>query len=113
MNIQMLKEPKAKLGDIYQLGRHRLMCGDSTSIEDVEKLLNGSKMNMLFTDPPYGYNYQSHRRTKSERFDVLKNDDKILDFMKVTQNYIKGFVFLCTTWKVLEKWLSLFNAETD
>nr|DAY48651.1 MAG TPA: adenine specific DNA methyltransferase [Caudoviricetes sp.] len=107
--IEPPKEPKAKLGDIYQLGRHRLMCGDSTSIEDVEKLLTGNKMDMLFTDPPYGYNYQSNMRIKSEKFDVLENDDKILDFMKVTQNYIKGFVFVCTTWKVLGKWLSLFN----
>lgn len=83
------------------------MCGDSTRIDDVEKLLNGNKMNMLFTDPPYGYNYQSNMRMK--KFDILENDDKILDFMKVTYNYIKGFVFICTTWKVLEKWLSLFN----
>ena len=49
-------EPKAKLGDIYQLGRHRLMCGDSTSITDVEKLMNGEKADMVFTDPPYGIN---------------------------------------------------------
>ncbi len=52
--VEPPKEPKAKLGDIYQLGRHRLMCGDSTSIEDVEKLLNGNKIDMVLTDPPYG-----------------------------------------------------------
>lgn len=46
-------EPKAKLGDIYQLGNHRLMCGSSTNIEDVEKLLNGTTARMLFTSPPY------------------------------------------------------------
>ena len=50
------EEPKAKLGDIYQLGNHRLMCGDSTSEEDVEKLLDGNKIDMLYTDPPYGMN---------------------------------------------------------
>ena len=50
------EEPKAKLGDIYQLGNHRLMCGDSTSITDVEKLMNGNKADMVFTDPPYGMN---------------------------------------------------------
>lgn len=50
------EEPKAKLGDIYQLGNHRLMCGDSTSEEDVEKLMNGVKADMVFTDPPYGMN---------------------------------------------------------
>lgn len=46
-------EAKAKLGDIYQLGNHRLMCGSSTNIEDVEKLMNGNTAKMLFTSPPY------------------------------------------------------------
>ena len=46
-------EPKSKLGEIYQLGEHRLMCGDSTSSEDVAKLMNGQKADMVFTDPPY------------------------------------------------------------
>lgn len=46
-------EPKAKLGDIYQLGRHRLMCGDSTSAENVARLMGGQKADMVFTDPPY------------------------------------------------------------
>ena len=50
------EEPKAKLGDIYQLGNHRLMCGDSTKEEDVAKLMNGVKADMVFTDPPYGIN---------------------------------------------------------
>ena len=47
-------EPKTKLGDIYILGNHRLMCGDSTSIDAVEKLMNGEKADMVYTDPPYG-----------------------------------------------------------
>ena len=47
-------EPKTKLGDIYRLGNHRLMCGDSTSIDAVEKLMDGEKANLVFTDPPYG-----------------------------------------------------------
>lgn len=48
------EEPKAKLGDIYQLGSHRLMCGDSTKEEDVTKLMNGVKADMVLSDPPYG-----------------------------------------------------------
>ena len=47
-------EPKAKYGDLYQLGRHKLLCGDSTKIEDVEKLMDGCKADMVFADPPYG-----------------------------------------------------------
>ncbi len=50
---ELPKEPKAKLGDIYQLGRHRLMCGSSTDFEDVVKLMDGKKARMLFTSPPY------------------------------------------------------------
>jgi DNA modification methylase len=46
-------EPKTKLGDIYILGNHRLMCGDSTSIDAVEKLMDGNKADMVFTSPPY------------------------------------------------------------
>ena len=46
--------PTAKRGDIYLLGNHRLMCGDSTSEEDVKKLMNGEKAKLVFTDPPYG-----------------------------------------------------------
>jgi DNA modification methylase len=51
-------EPKTKLGDIYILGNHRLMCGDSTSIDSVEKLMDGDKADMVFTDPPYGVDYK-------------------------------------------------------
>ena len=46
--------PVAKIGDIWQLGRHRLMCGDSTSIDDIKKLMNENKIDMIYTDPPYG-----------------------------------------------------------
>ena len=52
------EEPKSKLGDIYQLGRHRLMCGDSTNIDCVKKLVGGAQIDMLLTDPPYNVNYE-------------------------------------------------------
>lgn len=110
---ELPEEPKAKLGDIYQLGNHRLMCGDSTSITDVEKLMNSDKADMVFTDPPYGYNYQSNMREKSEKFDVIENDDKILDFFPNIQLVCNGFVFICTTWKVLDKWIPLFKKYHD
>lgn len=50
------EEPKAKPGQIYQLGSHRLMCGDSTSEEDLRKLIGDYKVKMVYTDPPYGMN---------------------------------------------------------
>lgn len=63
-NSQPPEKPKAKYGDIYQLGRHRLMCGDSTKMEDVEKLMDGENADMVFTDPPYG-------------IDIVTNDGKV------------------------------------
>lgn len=102
-------EPVTKLGDIYKLGNHRLMCGDSMKSEDVEKLMCGQLADMVFTDPPYGYEYQSNMRNKSKKFDMIKNDDKILDFMPVVKQNLEGFAFICTTWKVLDKWLPLFK----
>ena len=52
------EEPKAKRGDIYQLGRHRLMCGDSTDPADVARLMGGTAADLLLTDPPYNVNYE-------------------------------------------------------
>lgn len=51
-------EPQSKLGDIYELGEHRVMCGDSTSEQDVGKLMAGRKADMVFTDPPYNVDYK-------------------------------------------------------
>lgn len=65
------EEPQAKYGDIYQLGRHRLMCGDSTSVEDVEKLVGGGVIvDMLLTDPPYNVAYEG----KTEDALTIQND---------------------------------------
>ena len=71
-------EPKTKLGDIYILGNHRLMCGDSTSIDAVEKLLQSQKADLLFTDPPYGVSYEGgHNKKKRQGIiaDTLKGED--------------------------------------
>lgn len=95
-------EPKSKLGDIYELGHHRLMCGDSISIDDVDKLMNGKKADMVFTDPPYNVAFNG----RSGKFDVIKNDDleenefnnfidsflSILEILKVETYYI------CCNW---------------
>lgn len=66
------ENPKAKYGDIYQLGNHRLMCGDSTKKEDIEKLMNGEKADMVFTDPPYGINAVGDNGEVGADFGVAK-----------------------------------------
>lgn len=53
---ELPEEPKSKLGDIYQLGRHRLVCGDSTDPAVIDRLMDGVKADMVFTDSPYGVN---------------------------------------------------------
>ena len=58
------EEPKAQLGDIYKLGDHRLMCGDSTSVDDVKKLMGDDKADMLLTDPPYNVDYTGRTAEK-------------------------------------------------
>lgn len=62
-DIEPPEEPKAKLGDIYQLGNHRLMCGDSTNIDDIKRLLNGNKINMVYSDAPYGISVVGNNNT--------------------------------------------------
>jgi DNA modification methylase len=52
------ENPVTKLGDVWILGKHRLMCGDSTSVDAVEQLMDGQKANLLHTDPPYGVDYE-------------------------------------------------------
>ena len=65
-------ETKCKLGDIWQLGNHRLMCGDSTCITDVEQLMNGNKADMVFTDPPYGMNLDTDYSSMKNNLDFAK-----------------------------------------
>lgn len=60
-------EPITKLGDIWQLGRHRLMCGDSTDKATVELLMNGNKADMVFTDPPYGIDVVSGNKVGGDK----------------------------------------------
>ena len=104
------EEPITKLGDVWILGEHRVMCGDSTKTEDVEKLMNGKKADMVFTDPPYG-NASSGKYGRGqlgirtiegdESFDCIEKCFKILD--------CKDFVFFLQ-WRTFNEAFRMLEA---
>lgn len=99
-------DPVTKAGDLWLLGEHRLLCGDSTKAEDVGRLMAGERAELVFTDPPYGMSFQSNMRTASDKFAVIANDDTILtEWIPRAIEHSSGWVFVWTTWKVLERWL--------
>lgn len=95
---------KVELGDIFQLGEHRLMCGDSTKIEDVERLMNGEKADMVFTDPPYGYSYESNHQKKHK---MLMNDEEILSFLPLAYLVTEENApfYICGGWQTIKDWI--------
>lgn len=84
------EQPVTVEGDVWLLGRHRLMCGDSTSIDAVEKLMDGKAVDLVFTDPPYNVAFNG----RSGKHDVIKNDDlsdaDFADFIDGTISTIKA-----------------------
>jgi DNA modification methylase len=79
-HIPEVKESRVKLGDVWELGNHRLMCGDSTKESDVEKLMNKQKADMVFTDPPYGIKHSGKGikgKTKENNFGEILNDNDV------------------------------------
>ncbi|WII29179.1 DNA modification methylase [Ligilactobacillus salivarius] len=85
------EEPKSKLGQIYQLGRHRLMCGDSTNSESVKKLLGGVQADLLLTDPPYNVDYSSKDFGRDKASKTRKNNQIAND--KMTPDEFYKFLF--------------------
>jgi DNA modification methylase len=77
-----------KPGDLWLLGEHRVLCGDSTSEADVARLMNGEKADMVFTDPPYGVNYDGGHATDKRR-EKLKNDNSTLIYDDSVPNMFK------------------------
>lgn len=83
---------KAKKGDIYELGNHKLMCGDSTSLDDVLKLTEDKKMSMVWTDPPYNVNYHS----SNEKLGNIENDNMSeANFREFSRNVFVNLATVC------------------
>jgi site-specific DNA-methyltransferase (adenine-specific) len=76
------EEPKTKLGDIYILGNHRLMCGDSCSVTDMEKLVNGRQVDMWLTDPPYNVAYEGKTKDALTIKNDSMNDEGFRQFLR-------------------------------
>lgn len=108
-------EPKTKLGDIYQLDNHRLMCGDSTSIDAVDKLMDGQKADMVFTDPPYGMFLNADYSDMDSKFKGSKGGNKydkvIGDHNDFTPELINT-IFACFSYcKEIFMWGADYYAE--
>jgi DNA modification methylase len=120
--IPEVKESKVKQGDIWQLGEHRIMCGDSTSSNDVAKLMNGEKADMVFTDPPYNaLKSWNKKETKSETRlnpnEWFANDN--MSWEEFEQFIIKSFnnmtghsLYICCDYRIydiIKRNISLIN----
>lgn len=114
------EEPKSKRGDLYELGKHRVLCGDSTKKEEVERLMDGKKADMVFTDPPYNVNYRGGARAGISRTkrpailnDKMSSDDFYQFLGKAFSNIIPnvlGAFYVCMSSSELH---NLWKAFTD
>ena len=109
-------------GDVWILGEHRLMCGDSTFVEDLDKLTNSAKVDLIFTDPPYGMSYGGGREKMARtdgtvrNFGTIMNDDKEgADLIEMIQTAISNAAlfakesaaaYICFTWRTYSEFYS-------
>ena len=100
------EEPQSKLGDLYELGNHRVLCGDSTKIEDVERLMDGKKADMVFTDPPYGMGFD----IKNDGIDEFETifTDTVVHWIKNTK---KENWYICGNFRCLSFFESVLKAH--
>jgi DNA modification methylase len=104
-------DPITKPGDLIELGRHRLLCGDSTNIQHAETLMAGAKAEVLFTDPPYNAAFNG----RSGDFEVIKNDDLSTEEFSAFLGGVASMIatvaapeqYVCCRWEMLPELLPL------
>lgn len=101
-------KPQSKYGEIYELGKHKLMCGDATKIEDIKKLMAGKQADMVFTDPPYNVAHISHEKRKkfpTEKGVILGDQQSPEEFAEFTEKFFNNYyqilkpgrpIYICT-----------------
>jgi DNA modification methylase len=123
-------QPVTVLGDVWLLGNHRLMCGDSTSIDAVDKLMDVQKADMVFTDPPYNVNFtgalsstskggkivkmsqgyvnpsSTHEEIKNDSMDKKEFKDFMLSVLSVIKTYCTGGYYICFSSSTLDELLN-------
>ena len=103
-DVPEVEESICKVGDLWILGEHRLLCGDATKKEDVDKLMDGDKADMVFTDPPYGINYQDLKKNHKK----IENDIDATNVLNILNNYTCP-MFVCCNWRSMPNFIEIIN----
>lgn len=105
------KEPVTKLGDLWLLGDHRLLCGDSSKKGDVEILMDGQKAVLMVTDPPYGVDFKGQKyNPRAKAWDGIKGDQvQGADLIRWLTNLLEIWLGYCTEDFALYAWTAAMN----
>lgn len=103
-------EPKAKLGDLYALGNHRLICGDCTDADVISRLMDGEAADMVFTDHPYNV-AMSRSKVDGSDNSIMNDNLSNSDFVKLLENAFQNAINFCST-KNMYWWIGFRNYST-